>query len=164
MLTLRAAFRKRLLKHKDKQGSTAHHGAGAEEHPKAYEQGRRGGRGDKLLGHRSEYAWHGEALDRPGSYTHEYSQGYKEGHGAAGKHKNVQAAVMKAVRAVAKHRDVRGSTTHHKTPKRQRVEPPYPGYSAESVRRDRAIAPLLDADDRRMRERAKRLQRNEEDI
>ncbi len=31
-----------------------------------------------------------------------------------GKHKNMQAAVMKAVRAVGKHKDKRGSTAHHK--------------------------------------------------
>ncbi len=30
-----------------------------------------------------------------------------------GKHKNMQAAVMKAVRMVAKHKDKRGSTAHH---------------------------------------------------
>ncbi|KKL88695.1 hypothetical protein LCGC14_1922100 [marine sediment metagenome] len=30
-----------------------------------------------------------------------------------GKHKNVKAAVMKAVRLVAKHKDKRGSTAHH---------------------------------------------------
>ncbi|KKL73392.1 hypothetical protein LCGC14_2075340 [marine sediment metagenome] len=32
----------------------------------------------------------------------------------AGKHKNVQAAVMKAVRMVSKHKDKRGSTAHHR--------------------------------------------------
>ena len=31
-----------------------------------------------------------------------------------GKHKNVQAAVMKAVRMISKHKDKRGSTEHHK--------------------------------------------------
>lgn len=70
---------KAVRKHKDRLGSTAHHQAGAEEHPKAYERGLHEGRGDKLRGHRSEYAWHGEELDQPGGHSHEYSQGYREG-------------------------------------------------------------------------------------
>ena len=38
-----------------------------------------------------------------------------------GKHKNMQAAVMKAVRLVAKHKDKRGSTAHHGGHKPKRV-------------------------------------------
>ncbi len=97
---IRLPRNKAVRKHKDKRGSTAHHQAGAEKHPKAYEQGRRSGRGDKLLGHRSEYAWHGEELDRPGSYTHEYSQGYREGQNA-----NLAKAVRLALSTVAKAHD-----------------------------------------------------------
>ncbi len=43
-----------------------------------YEEGTRDGRLDNWLGHRSDYAWYG-VLDRFGSYSYEYSRGYRDG-------------------------------------------------------------------------------------
>jgi len=127
MLTLRAAFRKRLLKHKDKQGSTAHHKGKQHEH--AYYTAPHS--------RKEPHTW--ENVAGPGEQPSEMqTEAWRSVHGSpqAGKHKNVKAAVMKAVRAVAKHKDKQGSTEHHTTHE-QRMETPHDHWSAPSAGRER---------------------------
>lgn len=45
----------------------------------AYSDGHRSGRLDRTLGGRSNYAWFGALLDQPGTYSHDYSRGYRDG-------------------------------------------------------------------------------------
>jgi hypothetical protein len=44
----------------------------------AYEDGKRAGRADAMLGIRSEYAWH-TCLDSSNLYSVAYGQGYRDG-------------------------------------------------------------------------------------
>jgi hypothetical protein len=48
------------------------------EQTQAYKDGYISGQADARLGRRSEYAWHGICESR-GSYTYEYSRGYRAG-------------------------------------------------------------------------------------
>ena len=45
----------------------------------AYEAGRRAGRLDRRIGFKSDYAWWGVVLDPRGSYSREFSSGYRDG-------------------------------------------------------------------------------------
>lgn len=49
------------------------------EKSQAYVDGYQTGRTDKTIGIRSDYAWFGQALDSPSSYTYNYSVGYRRG-------------------------------------------------------------------------------------
>lgn len=121
MLTLRAAFRKRLLKHKDKRGSTAHHGRGGGELMQPH--GTRRAQSGQYQPHKHRHGVHGHgtaqhARREPSTerVVGDVGPGYDNvttRPSYAGGHKNVKAAVMKAVRMVAKHKDKRGSTEHH---------------------------------------------------
>lgn len=130
MLTLRAAFRKRLRKAASRPGS----GYGPSRHPQSGK-----GMGVSGSGGVAKPGWATTKKPIPEGTRkvtgqergHTRPQPHKHAGGLsimpptpvrakipadnpyAGGHKNVQAAVMKAVRMVAKHKDKRGSTAHH---------------------------------------------------
>ncbi|KKK44764.1 hypothetical protein LCGC14_3166580 [marine sediment metagenome] len=119
MLTLRAAFRKRLRK------AASRPGYGPSRHPQSGK-----GMGVSGAGGVAKPGWATTKQPIPGGKKIPANNSY------AGGHKNVKAAVMKAVRAVAKHKDKQGSTEHHTTHE-QRMETPHDHWSAPSAGRER---------------------------
>ncbi len=109
MLTLRAAFRKRLRK------AAPRPGYGPSRHPQSGK-----GMGVSGAGGVAKPGWAttkqpipGGGSKKPATPQAKPLPGVTPLGLPAGKHKNVKAAVMKAVRMVAKHKDKQGSTAHH---------------------------------------------------
>ena len=104
MSSLRKAF---LARHKDKQGSTAHHGKGGGKLMQPH--GTRRARSGQYQSHKHRHGTHGHGTEQharrepgTGRVVGDLGSGYDSvttKPSYAGKHKNVQAAVMKAVRA-----------------------------------------------------------------
>ena len=121
MLTLRAAFRKRLRK------AASRPGYGPSRHPQSGK-----GMGVSGAGGVAKPGWAttkqpipGGGSKKPATPQVKPLPGVTPLGLPAGKHKNVKAAVMKAVSAVAKHKDKQGSTAHHE------FGASVPGYNAE---------------------------------